>query len=195
MAKETKLDLIQPDSVPPPSGGARTGELKEGAPPGTEADSSPKRGAKKSLMIYGLVSLIFLGGGVGGAGYLGYLPIPGLSRGKKTESAQVPAKREEMGPTVKLSPLIINLKEEEGRNYLKATVVLEIGKKEWAEGIQQRMSLLTDAVILILSDKRLEDLKDPESKEKLKQELLEKLNQHLQAQKVNRIFFDEFLYQ
>jgi flagellar FliL protein len=193
MAKETKIDLIPPDPAQPPSREALTGEQKEGSLPGTEADQPRKRSMKKSLMIYGLAGLVFLGGGVGGAGYLGYLPIPGLSQAKKGESA--PTKAPEMGPTVKLSPLIINLKEEEGRNYLKATVVLEIGKKDWVEEIQARMSLLTDTVILILSDKRLEDLKDPESKEKLKQELLAKLNQHLQAQKVNRIYFDEFLYQ
>ena len=73
-------------------------------------------------------------------------------------------------------------------------IVLEVEKKE-AEEIQSKMPLLMDAAILTLCDKRLEDLKQPEAKDHLKQELLTKMNQHLEPKRIKRIYFDEFLYQ
>ena len=96
---------------------------------------------------------------------------------------------------VKMAPLIVNLREEGGRNYLKATILLEVGKKDWVEAVQSKMSVLTDVAISTLSEKRLEDLKPPESKEKIKEELLGRMNTCLDPKKVVRIYFDEFLYQ
>lgn len=126
---------------------------------------------------------------------LGWISIPGLSYGKKMEPSKIVAEEKEIGPTVKLSPMIINLKEEGGRNYLKVIIILEITKKDWLEEVKSKTTPLTDIAILTLSDKRMEELKASDSKEKLKQELLTKMNQYFQTQKIKRIYFDEFLYQ
>jgi flagellar FliL protein len=133
-----------------------------------------------------------LGGSVVAGSQLGWIHLPFLSPKSKAEPP--PAKKQEMGQVVKLSALVTNLKEEGGRNYLKATIVLEVEKKEAAEEIQSRMSVLMDVAISILSERRLEDLKLPEAKDRMKQELLAKMNQYLE-QKITRIYFDEFLYQ
>jgi flagellar protein FliL len=183
MAKKTKIDLMQLDEIK-----GHDGSSQDSVP----VESKAKIG-KKTLLIYGMAGLVLLGGGAGGAGYLGWVDIPGLSTPKKEESPE--AKKQEVGPTVKLSPLTVNLKEESGHHYLKATVVLEIEKKHLAEEIQSRMSPLTDMVILTLSDKRLEELKRPESMESIKKELLAKMNQYLDPQKIRQIYFDEFIYQ
>ncbi len=157
------------------------------------AEESKVRGKKKFILISGIAFLVLIGGGIGGAGYLGYISIPGFTRHQKLPSDV--AKQAEIGPVVKLSPLIVNLKEEAGRNYLKTIIVMEVGKKEWVEEVQSKMVRLMDMAILTLSDKRLEDLRDPESKEKLKSELLVKINEHLDSKKIKQIYFDEFLYQ
>jgi flagellar basal body-associated protein FliL len=139
-----------------------------------------------------VAGFVLLGGGMGAALYLGWLSIPGFSLTKKNT---VVSPSPEIGPMVKMSPLIINLKEESGHHYIKASIVLEIGQKEWVEEVQSRVPLLTDLAILILSDKRLEELKSSGAKEKLKRELLMKVNQSLDSLKVKQIYFDEFLYQ
>jgi flagellar FliL protein len=133
-----------------------------------------------------------IGGGVGAAIYLGWISIPGFSSTEKT--AVIPTHLK-MGPMLKISPLVINLKEEGGRHYVKTTIVLEVGQKEWVEEVQSRIPLLTDLAILTLSDKRLEDLRNSAAKENLKKEILLKVNQALDSPKVNQIYFDEFLYQ
>ena len=153
----------------------------------------PKGKGKKKTLILGMAGLVFLFGSTGVAWQLGWIASPGSSHDKKSESPV--SEQSEMGPTLKLASLTINLKEESGRNYLKFTVVLEIGKKDWVEEIQSRLPTLTDMVILTLSDKRLEDLRHPEAKELLKQELLVKMNQYLNSNKIKRIYFAEFLFQ
>lgn len=157
------------------------------------ADASEPKRKKRAILVVGIALLVLIGVGVGAAGYLGYIPIPGFTRHQKLPSNVV--KEAEIGPVVKLSPLIVNLKEEGGRNYLRTIIVMEVGKKEWVEEVQSKMSRLMDMAILTLSDKRLEDLRDPESKEKLKRELLVKINEHLAPKKIKQIYFDEFLFQ
>ncbi len=144
-------------------------------------------------MIGGVVLL----GLVAGAGFMGFLPIPGLSPQKASENsaAESAGNKEEMGPVVKLSPLVINLRDEGGRSYLKTTIVLELGGKNGVEEVNKLMSSLTDIAILTLGDKRMDELRPPGSKEHLKQELMAKMNQQLPSKAIRRIYFDEFLYE
>ena len=217
MAKTTKIDLIKLDPNDPPQESPPDPEVQE-----TKAEervswikkilpikkillirksifSGVKKILliKKSIFLLGLAAIVLLGGAAVVGSRLGWLPIPGLSAGPKPGPKVEPppaVEKQEMGQVVKLSSLVTNLKEENGRNYLKATIVLEVEKKE-AEEIQSKMPLLMDAAILTLCDKRLEDLKQPEAKDHLKQELLTKMNQHLEPKRIKRIYFDEFLYQ
>ncbi|MGD0623615.1 MAG: flagellar basal body-associated FliL family protein [Thermodesulfobacteriota bacterium] len=147
---------------------------------------------KIKILIVAVAGFVLIGGGVGAALYLGWISIPGFPSTKKTAVISTPPK---IGPMLKISPLVINLKEEGGRHYIKTTIVLEIGQKEWVEEVQSRIPLFSDLAILTLSDKRLEDLKNSAAKENLRKELLVKVNQALDSPKVNQIYFDEFLYQ
>ena len=191
MAKKAKVDLNPVDPVKDQTD-ASLNKNEEKLPSDPSPGGSKIKG-KKRLLIYGMAGLIFLGGSAVAAFQLGWIPISGQVKNKKSESHI--AEQTDMGPIVKLSPIVINLKDESGGHYLKATLVLEMGKNDKPEEIQSRMSGLMDTVILTLSDKRMEDLKLPESKETLKQELLQKINQQLDPKKVKGIYFDEFLYQ
>ena len=198
MAKETKIDLIKLDPNDAPKESPPDSEEEK---PGAE-DNRPGvifRG-EKLIFLLGLGAVVLLGGAAVAAALLGWIHIPGFSAAKAEppsaeKKAAAEIEKHEMGQVIKLTPLVTNLKEENGRNYLKATIVLEIGKKGEVEEVQSKIPILTDAAILTLSDKRLEDLKQPEAKEHLKQELLAKMNQYLELRKIRRIYFDEFLYQ
>ncbi len=101
----------------------------------------------------------------------------------------------EPGPMVRLAPLVINLNETSGRHYIKTTIVLEIGQKEWVEEVEKRIPSLADMVISTLCDKRLEDLKHPQSREEIKREILARAQKTLQSTKIKQVYFDEFLFQ
>ncbi|MCX8118304.1 MAG: flagellar basal body-associated FliL family protein [Desulfobacterota bacterium] len=152
-------------------------------------------GAKviKYILIGGIMMVLVVGGGLGLALYLGYLSPPTQSNARPAEAS--PSKTTEMGEIVKLSPLIINLNEENGRHYLKTRILLELEDKKWVEPVQARMSIFTDTVILSVSEKKLDDLRKGDFKERLKEELLQKFNGHLGQKGIRRIYFDEFLFQ
>jgi flagellar basal body-associated protein FliL len=155
----------------------------------------PKKASKKKLvLLLGGLGIFLIGAFSGTAVYLGWVEIPGFSLANKTAQA-APRPVIDVGPMVKLSPLIINLNESNSRHYLKTTLVLEIAKKEWVEDVQGKMTSLTDMVIVALGDKRIEDLRKSEARENVKKELLEKANQILAGEKIRRIYFDEFLFQ
>lgn len=157
------------------------------------AGESKKKGKKRFLLICGMTGLIFLIG-IGGVAFkMGLISTSHKTPDQNAE--QPPPEESELGAILKLTPLIINLKEESGRHYLKTTLILELGKKDWVEPIQAKMSSLMDIAILTLSEKRLEELRNPEAKGEIKKELLEKMNQYIDPQKINQIYFDEFLYQ
>ena len=99
------------------------------------------------------------------------------------------------GHMVKLTPLVINLNEASGRHYIKTTIVLEIGQKEWVQEIEKRIPSLADMVISTLCDKRLEDLKRPQSREEIKKQILAGAQKTLQSPKIKQVYFDEFLFQ
>jgi flagellar basal body-associated protein FliL len=159
---------------------------------GESTDKGPGK-KKKSLLIYGIAGLVFIGGSVGAAAKFGLINVPGISQSKTPKTP--PPEPLEAGAILKLSPLIINLKEEDGRHYLKTTIIFEMSKKEGMEEVQAKVPHLTDMVILTLGEKNMEFLKQPQSKEKLKEELLAKINQELDIKKIKQIYFDEFLYQ
>jgi flagellar basal body-associated protein FliL len=161
----------------------------------TLQEEAPKKPSKKKLIfLLGGAGIFFIGALSGAAIYLGWIETPGFSFSNKT--AQVPPQPVlDVGPMVKLSPLIINLNESGSRHYLKMTLVLEIAKKDWVEDVQGRIPSLTDMVIVTLGDKRLEDLRKYEARENVKNELLQKANQILAGEKIRRIYFDEFLFQ
>lgn len=195
--KKTKIDRNEPNPPPssPPASPAK--ELRKesgpetGKPKPEEGEGKPKR-SKKRFLLLGFAGFLLAAGGLGGAAYLGWIGIPGWFQSKKpTPPPSVPA----VGPMIKMAPLIINLHESVGDHYIKTTLVLEVGQKEWVEEVQARVPSLTDMMILTLGDKKLEELRRPENRDNLKKELLEKANQQFSSAKIKQIYFDEFLFQ
>ena len=139
-----------------------------------------------------MAAIVIIGIVVAAGLFLGWISLPGSSSAKKKEVVPSAAT---IGPMLKINPLVINLKEEGGRHYIKTTIVLEIGQPEWLEEVRSKVPLLTDLAILTLSDKRLKELQNTEAKENLKKELLVKINQALGSPRVAQIYFDEFLSQ
>jgi flagellar protein FliL len=167
------------------------------APPKDQIPQEGEKGnfRKKRLFLLGGAGVILMGAFVGTASYLGWIDVPGMSLAKKSAQATPAPNPIDVGPMIKLSPMIINLNEAGGRHYLKMTLVLEVVKKEWVEDVQKRIPSLTDMVILTLGDMRIEELRKPEAKESLKKDLQQKVNQIAAGEKVKEVYFDEFLFQ
>jgi flagellar FliL protein len=118
---------------------------------------------------------------------------PGMANEKKAETGSTKASG--AGPIIKMSPLVVNLNEPSGRHYLKTTIVLELGRMEWVEEVQQQIPCLTDMMITTLGDKKLADMQNPQTKEEIRKELLAKAQKTPVGGMIKQIYFDEFLFQ
>lgn len=183
--EKTRTDPIDLDPRP-----AKRAAQEGAAGPPEEKESL--RGRNIKILLFSVAAIVLIGSVVAAVLYLGWISFPGSSSKKKKEVVSPAAT---IGPMLKINPLVINLKEEGGRHYIKTTIVLEIGQPEWLEEVRSKVPLLTDLAILTLSDKRLKELQNAEAKENLKKELLVRINQALGSPKVAQIYFDEFLSQ
>ncbi len=197
--KKTELDLLEIDPSQEASGRrGGVGEPQAADVPGGKSSGWLKRFA---FILYILAGMLIISGGIMGALLLGWIQISSPQvenaghQGVRATPATLPEKPPEMGPTLKLSSLVINLNEPSGFHFVKAAVVLELGKADDLEKIKERTAPLTDTVILTLGDQRLTDLMNPEYKDRLKKELLARLNQRMPSQQIRKLYFDEFIYQ
>ena len=131
--------------------------------------------------------------------WMGATPFPGLelqvgiASEKKEETGH--GKTKEGGTTIKMDPLVVNLNEPSGRHYLKTTIILEAGQKEWVEEIQRQIPSIMDMMITTLCDKKLAELQTPQSKDEIRKELLIRAQKTPAGSMIKHIYFDEFLYQ
>jgi len=145
------------------------------------------RGFRKSSLFWGLAGFLII--------FAGWNLIPEAAGNRPAWATEKNSGSDGLGPMVKLAPLVINLNEASGRHYLKTTIVLEISQKEWVAEVEKRIPSLADMVISTLCDKRLQDLKRPQSREEIKREILARAQKTLQSPKIKQVYFDEFLFQ
>jgi len=161
-----------------------------------ESEKSEKK--KKSPMLFiiiGLVAVLLVGGGV-----LGFIF---LSSGSEKDEP-LPEKTEEsgIGLIYALQTFVVNLKDEGGKRYLKTRIELEYGKSEDVEGseaatneIKARLPQLRDVILLLLSNKAMEEIQGIDGKIALRNELIMRINQILKTAKIRNLFFTEFVIQ
>jgi flagellar basal body-associated protein FliL len=196
--KKTKIDPTEPNSPATAlhSSSAEETRKESGQEKGKAA---PENGesktirSKKFFLLLGFAGLVVVVGGLGTAAFLGWIGTPPWFSSEKPSSPS--PVQPVIGPMIKLTPLIINLHEDAGDHYIKTTLILEIGQKDWLEEVQTRVPSIIDMLILTLGDKKMEELRRPELREELKKDLLRKANQQFSSGKIKQIYFDEFLYQ
>lgn len=106
--------------------------------------------------------------------------------------------RPQLGKMEKLGSFLVNLADAEETHYLRSVIELEQNygsAAEFGNEIGNRRSQLRDITIATLAAKTSEDLRTPEGKEALKQELKERINSVLAKGQIARVYFTEFAVQ
>ena len=149
--------------------------------------------SKKLQIITGLLAALLAL--VVGLGVMEYVL---LSRNGEAPRQKVIEPRPQLGKLEKLGSFLVNLGDTEETHYLRAVIELEENfgsAPEFGNEIGNRRSQLRDLVIATLSAKSSADLRTPEGKESLKQELKERVNSVLSKGQVSRVYFTEFAVQ
>lgn len=127
-----------------------------------------KSGVQK-IVLFVLLALI-----LGGGGFFGF---------KIMNSGDLKAKEPKVGHVVKLEEFLVNLSDQ--KTFLKTEIALGIAEgSEWGKTKSDGHSegsgddpVIRDAVIMLLTSKSPEDIASQEGKDKLKQEIIERLNE------------------
>ena len=100
-----------------------------------------------------------------------------------------------VGSVYQLDQFIVNLLAQSGRRYLKTTISLEMTNPELQNEIVTKLPALRDTIIDILSSKSLEEVSTTRGREKIKEEIAQRLNGFLVDGKIRNIFFVDYAIQ
>ncbi len=155
--------------------------------------AAPKAPKKKfmKLAIIGAGVVVILGGGF--AGWKLFLHKGGDEVTAAATAEHV--KKETPGHIVTLDPFVINLAAPSEVTYLKITVNLEVESEEMTAELQTRTPQIRDAILMLLTSKTADDVKDTGGKLKLQDDMLSRVNHFLHTGKVKAIYFTEFVMQ
>ena len=141
--------------------------------------------------------LLMLALNLGGTGF-GVFKVMTASAAAAHAEDKKPAEdktQEVTGPIVPLDPFVTNLDEPGNARYLKVTIQLELVSPESQERLEKSKQVIRDAILSHLSGLKLKDTLGAEAKETMRKAIMTKLEAILGADKVRRIFFQEFVVQ
>ncbi len=139
----------------------------------------------KKLIIIGVAVLIVVAGGTVGTIYY-------KKMSDKKEQVQQQAPVAAVWP---MEPFIVNILDQGSDRYLKIVVELEISDKNCIAELNQLKPKMRDNVLDLLSSKSYKDIVDINGKQRLRDEIMMRLNSFLTGGKIAKVYFTEFVVQ
>ena len=172
--------------------------MAENEPQVQNVQPQPAKKRKTMLFLIPIVLILLVGMVLGGA-KMGFISIPGLTLGKgepgQEKQAEAPKEESGMGFIYAMKPFIVNLGDDSGGRYLKIKFEMELDTKDVVPEIEKRMPQLTDSVIMLLSSRTYEDIASYEGKDRMRNEIMLRLNSFLLTGVIRKIYFTEFVMQ
>lgn len=100
-----------------------------------------------------------------------------------------------IGPIFQLDQFIVNLLSQGGRRYLKINLGLEMTTPVLENELNAKRPLVRDVIIGVLSSKSAEDLSTTRGKDKMKEEIVQRLNESLVDGKIRNVFISDMAIQ
>lgn len=170
--------------------GEETKETEGGAP---QTGKGGKRGFIKWGII-GVAVLMVLGGGV--FGYKVFSKKGGDGSGHPEKGAiEGEGEKGKPGHMIPLESFVVNLSDSSEIKYLKVTINLDVDSEKSSAEVQARMPQIRDALLMLLTSKTSDDVKDIGGKLKLQDEMVSRVNNYLKEGKVKAVYFTEFVMQ
>jgi len=154
-----------------------------------EGQAPKKKGGMKTMILI-VVALLVVGGGGGGAWWW-------MHRGGAVEAAPKEPALETRG-LIKFEPFMVNLADEGGSRFLKATISLVVEDAATAKKIEEApvvASRLRSDILELLTEQSAPPLVTPEGKESLKNAIKARTSAALEDKKVVDVLFSEFVVQ
>jgi len=91
--------------------------------------------------------------------------------------------------------IIVNPAGTEGRRYFVLTLSMEVDKSKCLDELETKTPIVRDALITLLSSKKLDYLSDVANMEDLRKEIIDESNLYLEKGKVIRVYFTGYVLQ
>ncbi|MEW6271529.1 MAG: flagellar basal body-associated FliL family protein [Thermodesulfobacteriota bacterium] len=176
---------------------ATAAEGVEGAAAAAAAEGAASRKGKGKLVLL-LVAVLALGGAGAAAFLLGLVPggkAPAGGHGAAEEGAASAGAHGAGGAMRPLDPFLANLADESGTRYLKMTLQVEFAGPEPPGQLDARMPQIRDVILTLVTSKTFADIRTPDGKERLREDVIDRMNHVLQADAVKSVYFTEFIVQ
>ncbi|ANE32459.1 flagellar basal body-associated protein FliL [Campylobacter hyointestinalis] len=145
------------------------------------------------LIIGGLVAFIMLGSSDENAA--ARQPQATTTQGPAPSPKQRSNDFFNIGPMYPMDQFLVNLLSESGSRFLKTALNLELSEETLAPEIDKKKPLIRDIIIRTLSSKTYEDVSTAKGKERLKDELVTKINETLRDGYIKNVYFTDFIVQ
>jgi flagellar protein FliL len=99
------------------------------------------------------------------------------------------------GAVEPLDPFIANLSDDDGRRYLKATLQVEFYDGAVPPEFHARLAQTRDTLLTLFSSKTFNEVRSPQGKAVLREEIVNRLNAVLNQDAVKAVYFTEFIVQ
>ncbi len=114
-------------------------------------------------------------------------------RGSEPEA--VPSSDSAVKSTLHLETFVLNLADPGQRSYLRAGIDLGLGRALGKGEDAPPVAAIRDTILGVLEQRKVDDLLTEAGKTKLKADLLQALQQRVPEQKIEEVYFTEFLIQ
>jgi flagellar FliL protein len=150
----------------------------------------------KIIVIAGALTAVL--GGVAAVYFVFPGVIPGTAKPKEQDAhkeAKVEEKKREPEVGADLDVFVVNLSGPGPSRYLRTTLSLGVKSEKEKELIKEASGPIRDAVIMYLSQRKVEELLDSNGKTKLRTDLNNEVNNAIGSRIVSNVYFKEFLIQ
>lgn len=100
-----------------------------------------------------------------------------------------------IGPMFSLEPFTLNLLSDSGARYIKCTIQLEENTELLQPELEKKNAIVRDIIIRTITSKTFEEVSTAKGKERLKDELVGRINEVLTDGFVKNIYFTDFVVQ
>ena len=153
------------------------------------------------LLVVGGVIAILLSGGEEEDEMMMDAPMDASKKGAMMDgpSAMPSANRATsyvtVGPIYELDKFVVNLITKRGKKYLRVKISLELDSENVLGELEMKKVVLSDTIIDILTARTKQELSTSKGKNRLKDELVSRINTSLVDGAVKNVFFTEFIIQ
>lgn len=152
----------------------------------SDAHAGKKKKPLIKLIMIGVAVLVIVVGGI--FGFLFYK--------KSTAKKESPAQQQAIvGAIWPMEPFVVNLLDQGGDRYLRIVIELDVSDKNCLNELTQLKPKLRDSILELLTSKTYKEIIDPVGKQRLRDEIILRLNTFLMSGKVLKVYFTEFVIQ